>query len=49
MSRIAGCSDNSFKTFVCQFSVLNALELDNVCHLLIINLHKDAEKDNLQR
>ena len=33
------------QTFVCQFGVLNALELDNLCHLLMTNLHKGTEKD----
>lgn len=35
------------QTFVCQFSVLNALELDNLCHLLMTNLHNGTEKDSI--
>lgn len=35
------------QTFVCQFGVLNALELDNLCHLLMTNLHKGTEKDSI--
>jgi hypothetical protein len=35
------------QTFVCQFSVLNALELDNLCQLLMTNLHKGTEKDSI--
>jgi hypothetical protein len=33
------------QTFVCQFSVLNAFELDNLCQLLMTNLHKGMERD----